>query len=138
MRSHNLEVNPDLMAAFDDPDNDPVPIHVIAIDSAQQVVGGLIGETQFAWLKIGILAVSKSHRRRGIGRELLQRAEDEARQRGCRHVFLDSMEYHSPDFYKACGYTDVCTIEDWDSRGHTKYFFTKNIEVGANAQGKDS
>ena len=128
MRSHNIDVNPELMAAWDDPEQQPRLLHLFAFDKNDNVIGGLLGETQFAWCKVHIIAVDKGLRRTGIGGELLQRAEAEAVARGCKYVYLDSMEYHAPKFYYARGYECAGTISDWDSRGHTKYSFTKVLE----------
>lgn len=127
MRLHNLDVNAEFMAALSDPVSDALLMHLFVTDENEQMMGGLLGETQFAWCKIHIIAVARRHRRMGLGSELLRRAEDEALSRGCKHVYLDSMEYHAPDFYRKQGYELVGKLEDWDSLGHTKFLFTKAI-----------
>ena len=127
MRAHNVEVNPEFMAAMEDDAQQPRPLCVFAQDESGGVVGGVLGDTQFKWCKIRIIAVEQRHRAAGVATELLRRAEAEAAARGCRYVYLDSMDYHAPSFYAARGYECAGTIEDWDSRGHTKFYFTKRI-----------
>jgi ribosomal protein S18 acetylase RimI-like enzyme len=127
LRSFNRAANPELRAKCDDPANDAVPLSVIAYDAEGAVAGGLFGETQFSWFKLSIMAIRADLRGQGFGRELVARAEAEARRRGCRYVFLDTMSYQAPGFYERLGYRVTGRIEDWDSHGHAKYFFTKTL-----------
>src|SRR3954463_12925697 len=57
LREHNLSNNAKLWAALDRPEHAAWPLNVIAFDGDDRVVGGLFGETRFAWLKIAILSV---------------------------------------------------------------------------------
>lgn len=127
LRSFNQTANPDLWAKYEDAAHEAVPLLVIAYGVDGSVAGGLFGETQFSWFKLSIMAVRAELRKQGIGRELVERAEAEARRRGCKYVFLDTMSYQAPGFYESLGYEVVGRIEDWDSHGHTKYFFTKGL-----------
>ena len=92
-----------------------------------RVVGGLFAETQLAWLRISIMAVDPAYRSQGIGSAPLAEAEREAVARGCRHAFVDTMEYQAPSFYRAHGFAVAGQIEDWDSRGHSKFYFSKQL-----------
>lgn len=125
--AHNLRHNSIFFHARELPEHAAKPLHVIAFDVQGVVVGGLFAETQFAWLKVSIMAVAESARGRGIGRRLLERAEQEAMGRGCRYVFLDTMSYQAPGFYRKLGYQQAGQIDDWDSHGHSKFFFTKRL-----------
>ena len=127
LKSYNRDRNPSFYAARDLPGNAPEPLHVVAFDADEAVVGGLIGETQFAWLKVSIVAVAEHARRCGVGRRLMELAEQEAVARGCRHVFLDTMDYQAPAFYQKLGYTVAAKIDDWDSHGHARYYFIKEL-----------
>jgi predicted N-acetyltransferase YhbS len=127
LKSYNRAQSPAFYVARDLPENAPKPLHVVAFDADGTVAGGLIGETQFAWLKVSIVAVAEHARRCGVGRRLMELAEQEAVARGCRHVFLDTMDYQAPDFYQKFGYQLTSKIDDWDSHGHTQYRFTKKL-----------
>jgi hypothetical protein len=59
LREHNRFSNPVFWAALDDPTRVVRPLYVVSRDGAGQIAGGLIGETQFSWLKIKILAVQQ-------------------------------------------------------------------------------
>ena len=127
LKSYNRDRNPSFYTARDLPENAPKALHVVAFDADGAVVGGLTGETQFAWLKVSIVAVAEHVRGLGIGRRLMELAEQEAVARGCRHVFLDTMDYQAPAFYQKLGYTVAAKLDDWDSHGHARYYFTKEL-----------
>jgi GNAT superfamily N-acetyltransferase len=127
LRRFNQASNQEFWARCEDPATEARPLIVTAYDDAGQVLAGLFGETRFAWLKISIMAVQEDLRGRGLGRELVQRAEAEARLRGCRYAFVDTMSYQAPEFYQRLGYAVAGRIEDWDSHSHAKFFLTKTL-----------
>jgi ribosomal protein S18 acetylase RimI-like enzyme len=127
LRSYNRAQNPAFFAARDLPENAPQPLNVVAFDPSGTVVGGLTAETQFAWLKVSIVAVAENARRHGVGRGLMELAEKEAVARGCRHAFLDTMDYQAPGFYQKLGYQIAGKLENWDSHGHAQFLFTKGL-----------
>jgi GNAT superfamily N-acetyltransferase len=73
------------------------------------------------------MAVQRELRRSGTGRALLQAAEAEAKRRGCDRVFVETMSHQAPAFYARCGYTLRCTLDDWDSHGHAKHIYVREL-----------
>jgi GNAT superfamily N-acetyltransferase len=67
------------------------------------------------------LVVDKSHRRQGIGTQLMQHAEDWARSQGCSVVRLLSSAGRTAvhDFYQRLGYTKI----------KTQYSFIKSLDA---------
>lgn len=126
LREHNWSVNAEFMRKFQAPEHQAVPLVVLA-ETDSGIIGGLLAETQLSWLRIGIMAVDPQHRSKGVGAALLAAAEREAVARGCKHAYVDTMAYQAPDFYLKHGYTKLGEIPDWDSHGHTKFFFTKPL-----------
>lgn len=128
LREFNLAANPPFMELVQRPQNEARPLVVIATDDSG-VVGGLLAETQLAWLKVSIMAVAPKRRSQGIGAALLAEAEHQAITRGCRRAYVDTMEYQAPQFYVKQGYEIVGRLEDWDSHSHAKLFLTKLLSV---------
>lgn len=88
------------------------------------LVGGLIGNTNWNWLFVKQLRVAESFRRRGIGRRLMIAAEREARLRGCAHAHCDTFDFQALPFYEKLGYRVFGQLEDYPA-GHTRFFLHK-------------
>jgi len=92
----------------------------------QEIAGGLIGATYWDWLYINLMWIREDLRGRGYGHSLLMLAEQEARQRGAKHVYLDTFSFQAPDFYKKHGYQVFGELQDFPP-GHQRYFLTKEL-----------
>jgi GNAT superfamily N-acetyltransferase len=103
------------------------PLNLFAFDDDGALAGGLLGTSQLSWLKTEILFVEEAHRKYGVGRELMQRAENEARSRGCTQAYVDTMQWQARGFYEKLGYRVAGELPDWDSHGHAKYFLIKKL-----------
>ena len=125
--AYNREQNGDFFKTRDLAENAPKDLSVVARDPAGKIIGGLLGRTQFTWLKIDILSIVAEARRRGTGRSLMQRAEEEGLRRGCIYAYVDTLSYQAPLFYEKLGYAEVGRLRDWDSYGHDKIMFTKHL-----------
>jgi GNAT superfamily N-acetyltransferase len=51
--------------------------------------------------------VHETYRGDGLGSTVLTAFEEEAKQRGCTHVFVTSFTFQAPAFYQRHGYRDV-------------------------------
>jgi GNAT superfamily N-acetyltransferase len=89
-----------------------------------EVVGGLYGETMFGHLHVDLLFVPEERRKSGVGRQLIERAEEEALRRGCRGVWLDTYSFQARGFYERLGYDVFGAIEDFPP-GHSRFFLRK-------------
>jgi len=130
LRRHNERANPTYWEKSGQSENNERPLNLFAFAPDGVVIGGLFASTRFSWLKISRMATKQDRRNEGIGHALLARAETIARERGCKHAYVDTMEYQAPDFYVRYGYRLAGTLEDWDSHGHKKFFLVKDL-IGA-------
>ena len=128
LREHNSATNPQFMEQRQLPEHQTRPLVLLAAADSR-VLGGLFAETQFAWLRISIMAVSPERRSQGLGAALLAEAERQAIARGCTYAYVDTMDYQAPRFYQAHGFNIVGEIADWDSHGHTKFYFSKRLKI---------
>jgi len=127
LRQFNLQTNSEFMTRWMDESN-PVEIPLnLVVEIDDELVGGLLGVTLFSWLKVSILVVKQEHRQQGFGKDLMLEAERIAIERGCTKAYVDSMQYQAPEFYQKLGYEIVGKLSDWDSHGHSKFFFEKHL-----------
>lgn len=108
------------------PDATMVPLNVYTRDADGSLAGGLCAQTFWDWLYVGQVWVREARRGEGIGRELMDAAEGEARRRGCNHVYLDTVSLQAPGFYEKLGYRVIGTLEDFPP-GERKFFMTKDL-----------
>lgn len=107
-------------------DSEPEDLGIYLRNEEGIVTAGLVGNTFGLWLMVRYLWISEELREQGIGSRLLLKAEETAKERGCRYVFLDTFSFQAPDFYKKYGYTEVLTLENYPVDGK-RHYFTKML-----------
>jgi GNAT superfamily N-acetyltransferase len=95
-------------------------------DSSDEIVAGLYGSTYWGWLEISLLWVREDLRGRGYGSQLLEAAETEALDRGCRAAMLDTFSFQSPQFYLKHGYEVFGELEAYAGE-HKRFYFRKSL-----------
>ena len=89
------------------------PLCIVLRDESGQTLGGVIGDTYYGWLSVSLRYVREDLRGQGYGEKLLLRAEEEARRRGVKNVFLDTFSFQTPDFYQKLGYNIFGELVDF-------------------------
>ena len=107
-----------LLASLGDPDalvyprSSSKPLQAVGMVRAGLDLDGelLAGASGWTWGEAAGIAmtwVHDEHRGTGLGAALLDAFEDEARRRGCTHVFVTSFTFQAPDFYRRRGYREI-------------------------------
>lgn len=107
-------------------DKNPRELGIYLENDLGQKLAGLIGETHGNWLTVKYLWVKEAMRGQHIGSELLNRAENIAKGRGCKYVFLDTFNFQAPAFYIKHGYEQVFSLKEYPVTGQ-RYYFTKTL-----------
>lgn len=90
------------------------------------VVGGLYGYQLFDWMFIQYVAVPPSQKGKGIGTQLMARAEKWARERKLAGLWLDTFAFQARPFYEKLGFTVFGEIAD-HPRGSSRFFLKKPL-----------
>ena len=98
------------------------PLNLYIEDEQGQLLAGLVAETFGNWLELEYLFVKDDLRGQGIGSQLLQRAESEAKNRNCRYVFVNTYQFQAPAFYQKHDYQEVFTLKDYPCTGQRHYY----------------
>ena len=98
------------------------PLNLYVEDEHGQLLAGLVAETFGNGLEIEYLFVKEDIRGQGIGSQLLQRAESEAKKRNCRFAFVNTYQFQAPAFYQKYGYKEVFTLKDYPYTGQRHYY----------------
>ena len=92
-----------------------------------EVIGGLLGHTSLGLLFVDLFFLPDSHRGGGgLGSEILARAEDEARRRGCRQALIYTIAFQAPGFYQRHGY-EVFGVVQSGPADQARMFMTKPL-----------
>jgi GNAT superfamily N-acetyltransferase len=112
-----------------EPLRDVRPMSVFAREASGRVIGGAVGRSWGACCELQQLWVAQTQRSRGLGRQLMQRFEQQAAQRGCSLVYLDTFSFQAPHFYAALGYQVVLETCGY-TQGVSKFTLHKVIAGG--------
>lgn len=102
------------------------PLVFTVEDDSGRITGGLFGKIAYRWLHVEYLIVPAGARRKGVGSQLLEQAEQVAREDKCVGVFLDTFSFQALPFYRKRGYTVLGELEQ---RGDgPQYFLKKRLD----------
>jgi len=101
-------------------------ISVVLRNDEGQIVAGLTGKTWWGWLDVNRLWVDEGLRGQDIGTELIHKAEEIARERGCHSSLLDTMDFQARPFYEKLGYKVFTELNDFP-KGHVRFYLSKKL-----------
>jgi len=102
------------------------PLFLTVTDDRGQIVAGLVARTWWGGLEVQYLWVGDEYRKKGYGRDLMLRAEQEAVKRGCHMAYVDTFSFQAQGFYEKLGYQSYGKLAGYAHR-HTRIYLAKNI-----------
>jgi GNAT superfamily N-acetyltransferase len=109
------------------PEVAPAAELTVRVDADGELLAGASGWTWGEAAGIAMTWVHDEHRGAGLGTALLDAFENEARRRGCTHVFVTSFTFQAPDFYRRRGYREVFRWEAVPLPGHDDVHLRKEL-----------
>lgn len=114
------------VAAVGAPSGEPFVLTIKAPGS-DEMLGGLVAVSFWGSFYISDVVVPETARGQGLGSALMRQAEQEARARGCRHMWLDTFEFQARPFYERLGF-EVFGRLDGLEPFFPRYFMKKTLE----------
>lgn len=90
------------------------------------VEGGLTARISFNRMFVEMLVVPERLRGQGVGRQLMDEAEQQARAHRCTGIWLDTFSFQAPGFYEKLGFSVFGEIPDYPP-GHSRIFLHKPL-----------
>lgn len=102
-------------------------ISFVAYNDCGEKIGGILANTRYATVYINTIWVDTRYRKKGIGKALIEKVEQEAIRLRCIYAALGSWEsFGTRHFYESLGYEIVSTSVD-SPPGQTGYWFNKKL-----------
>lgn len=95
-------------------------------DSSGKLIAGANGFTHWNYFFLAHLWVSDQLRGKGVGRQLMERIEAEAKARNCDHLWLDTFSFQAAGFYEKLGYNRFGTLDNYPT-GSQRHFYSKRL-----------
>ncbi len=96
-------------------------------DEAGKIVGGCNGDNMYGSLFVGQLWVTEALRGKGYGKQLMQKAEDLAKEQKCNFMAVNTMDWEALDFYKKLGFHVEFERHGFD-KNSVFYFLRKDLK----------
>lgn len=96
----------------------------IGLKDQDRIIGGVTGYFEGGFCYLDFFAIDEPYRDKGLGKALLEYTEQMALQKDCRGIWLKTVSFQAPDFYKKLGYIEFGRIENYPE-GYDRIFFVK-------------
>lgn len=93
-----------------------------------ETLGRIVANIFWDTLNIKLFVVSENARGKGIGYKLIEYVENLAKEKGCKHVALETMSFNSYKFYLKNGYEVLGKIENSPLPNETHYYMHKILK----------
>lgn len=105
-----------------------VSLSYVVKDDHGAVISGITAYL-YCWkiLNISVLWADEQYRGFGYGSMLLKKVEEEAVDKGCTLIHLETFDFQAKDFYLKHGYEVFGVLDDCPP-GHKKYFMKKKLQ----------
>jgi GNAT superfamily N-acetyltransferase len=99
----------------------------VRVEQQGRLVAGASGWTWGQAAGVGMMWVHEDHRGTGVGTSAMSAFENEARKRGCTHVFVTSFTFQAPGFYQRLGYREIFRWESVPTPGKDDVHLRKEL-----------
>ncbi|MFI0430845.1 GNAT family N-acetyltransferase [Mariniflexile sp. HMF6888] len=103
-----------------------IKFFVFVRNEFDKIIGGIRAVCFWNTMHIELLWLSEDCRGKGIGKKLIESAENFAKENGYEKVFVETTSWQAKPFYEKVGYSHIATLNG-RPKGHASHYLTKNI-----------
>jgi GNAT superfamily N-acetyltransferase len=103
------------------------PLEIIVKNDVNEIIGGVYGRSIWGTIEVKTFVVKEEYRNQGIGKQLIQTLENEAKIRNCNYIILATFSFQAPDFYLKMGFVQTGIEKDFLYRVD-KIYYRKTIK----------
>ena len=92
-----------------------------------EIAGAITARAYYSEVHVCDLIVVEKYRRQQIGKKLLLKIEEYAKEKGLTNINLSTYAFQAPEFYKKLGYQVEFVRENKKDPKITKYYLSKDI-----------
>lgn len=100
------------------------PVKWLVADQGGVLIGALTADILWNWIYVGELWVARKSRGAGIGKRLMQLAEEFAVSENLQGLWLWTQSWQAESFYRQLGYSEFTRFHDFPL-GHSRIGFRK-------------
>ncbi|GLP96628.1 GNAT family N-acetyltransferase [Paraferrimonas sedimenticola] len=100
------------------------PLATVARNNEGEIIGGVSGRTIYNNFLIEVVWVHSSARGTGLGKQLMEMALEQAKQRQCQCAQVDTLDFQAPVFYQKLGFEIAGEISGYGD-GPARFFLAK-------------
>jgi len=104
-------------------------LSAVVRDDGGNIVAGVSGHTWGGCCEIRQLWVQEQQRGAGLGKGLMNAAEQEAIRRGCTQIVLATHSFQAPGFYENLGFERLAVVPNYPE-GHDNILYIKPLRSG--------
>jgi GNAT superfamily N-acetyltransferase len=101
-------------------------INWLAYENSERIVGVLTADVLWDWIYIDELWVNKDYRGKGLGKQLVNKAEEYAISQNMTGLWLWTQSWQAPEFYIQLGYKEFTRFDDFP-KGNYRIGFRKQV-----------
>lgn len=109
------------------PNLNEISLGLFIRNNNEEIVGGAVAVILPSVMQIKYLWLAEDIRGQGIGKDLMQRLENEARIRGLQSIALETYTFQASEFYTKLGFNEVGRYINHPSSGIDKVFYQKGL-----------
>ncbi len=110
----------------DAPDYEKQRVKWLASGEGNGLQGALAADILWDWIYVDELWVAPESRREGLGRKLMQLAEEFAESEGLSGIWLWTQSWQAEGFYRRLGYEEFTRFDNFP-QGHCRIGFRKKL-----------